>query len=314
MKDMPATFAAFARKVLTTVMKLTSYRADLCCDVYNSPNIKDAKRQERGDVETASIFNFGPMRKLPSDMKSLLLLSDFKRELLEFLFKEFENQCYETLIRNKVFYCAVNNECKKYFSVDGILKVESVAELYGDHLEADTRVMLHARHADMNDLGNIIVRANDTYIFVVLLANVSVLRLNHLLYDLGLNGNNTDITQLSEAVDNKEALTGIYAFTGCDYTPFFFRKGKGTPLKLIAKYDRFIDAFSSLGSESLSTQVFDTLEEFTCMMYGYRQHKRVNDAPTAHCDKKCKPSRTRKPFSSIKSVDPTNFMPSQRVL
>ena len=152
-------------------------------DVYNSQNIKDVKRQERGDVEVASIFNFGPMQKLPSDMKSLLLLSDFKRELLEFLFKEFGNQCYEPLIRNKVFYCAVNNECKKYFSVDGILKVESVAELYGDHLEADTRVMLHATHADMNDPGNIIVHVNDTNVFVILLAIVPVLCLGHLWYD-----------------------------------------------------------------------------------------------------------------------------------
>ena len=196
--------------------------------------------------------------------------------------------------------------------------MESVAELYGDHMEADTRVMLHARHADMNDPGNIIVRANDTDIFIVLLANVPVLRFSHHWYDSGLDGNNTrqytDITQLSEAVDNKEALPGIYAFTGCDYTPFFFRKGKGSPLKLMAKYERFIDAFSSLGSESLSTQVFDTLEEFTCMMYGQRQHKHVNDALTAHFDKKCKPSRTGKPFASIKSVDPTTFMPCLRVL
>ena len=124
----------------------------------------------------------------------------------------------------------------------------------------------------------------------------------------------TDITQLSQAVDNKEALPGIYALTGCDYTPFFFRKGKGTPLKMMAKYDRFIDAFSSLGSESLSTQVFDILEEFTCMMYRYRQHKLVNDALTAHFNKKCKPSRTGKPFALIKSVDPRTFMPCLRVL
>ena len=106
--------------------------------------------------------------------------------------------------------CSINNECKNFYSVDGRLKVEDVPELYGDHLEADTRVMLHAKHADYVDPGNIIVRANDTDISIILLVNESVLRMSHLWYDSGLDGNNTrrytSITKLSHTLTYKDAL------------------------------------------------------------------------------------------------------------
>ena len=80
------------------------------------------------------------------------------------------------------------------------------------------------------------------------------------------------------------------------------------------QHKKFTDAFASLGSVALSSDVFDTLEEFTCLMYGYSKYKRVDDARMAHFDKKCKPKKTGKPFASIKSVDPSTFMPCQRVL
>ena len=39
------------------------------------------------------------------------------------------------------------------------------------HLEADTRVMFHAKHADLHDPGNIIVRANDADVCIILTTN-----------------------------------------------------------------------------------------------------------------------------------------------
>ena len=34
--------------------------------------------------------------------------------------------------------------------------------MFGSHLEGDTRVLLHELHADRDNRGNIVVRANDT--------------------------------------------------------------------------------------------------------------------------------------------------------
>ena len=59
-------------------------------------------------------------------------------------------------------YNAIDNKCEK-------LWWESVDELYGYHCKADTRIAFHAKHADINDLGGIVVGANDTDTAVILL-------------------------------------------------------------------------------------------------------------------------------------------------
>ena len=51
--------------------------------------------------------------------------------------------------------------------------------------------MCHAKHADSVDPGNIIVRANDTDILVILTLNASVLSMSHLWLDAGLDGDNS---------------------------------------------------------------------------------------------------------------------------
>ena len=53
------------------------------------------------------------------------------------------------------------------------MKIEDVTELYGYHLEADTRVAFHAAHADSNNPGNIVIRANDTHILIIMICNAT---------------------------------------------------------------------------------------------------------------------------------------------
>ena len=71
--------------------------------------------------------------------------------------KEFENPEHAPILGDKVLYCSVNNKCKKFYTVKGTLKVEDIQEPFGSHLEADTRVMFHAMHADKETGGNNIV-------------------------------------------------------------------------------------------------------------------------------------------------------------
>ena len=95
-------------------------------------------------------------------MKDLLKLSEFKKEILRFLFSEYEDQIYAPILGGKVFYCSVDNQCKRFWVSDCLLKFELVDELFGSHSEADTRVIMHAKHADDEFGGNIVIRANDT--------------------------------------------------------------------------------------------------------------------------------------------------------
>ena len=173
--------------------------------------------------------------------------------------------------------------------------------------------MFHAKHVDKGYQGNIVVRANDIDVFLVLITNVHQLLRSHLWHESGLDHDNSrafhDITRLAAAIPYRRALPELHGFTGCDYSPSFFRKGKVRPLKLMLKHQKFVEAFSSLGKEPLNPYVFSVLEEFVCCLYGVNLS--MSDGLMAQYENKCKPKVTGKPLSRVKCFEASGFMPCQ---
>ena len=189
-QNLPKTYSALARRTLVKVLNLTNIRADLCFDIYESPNIEDVKRKDRGDIETERDFCIGPRLKIPSKFDELLKISSFKSSFVDFLMMEYENMEYDSVVGEKEFYCSIDNKYTRFYCVEGSLQFETILELFGDHLEGDTRVMFHAKHADIKGAGNIMVRGKDTDIFIILLANIQKLSQSHLWFDTGLDFDN----------------------------------------------------------------------------------------------------------------------------
>ena len=175
---------------------------------------------------------------MPSDFDKLLKLSCFKRELLRFFFEEIEHPEHVPVTGEKILYCAINSESKKLYCINGILKNERVPELYGSHLEGDTRVVFHAKNADTIDPGNIVVWANDSDIAVILICNIHHMD-SDVWYNSGHNYGNSrkciNIKKLVSTVQNIFSLPSLYAFLGNDHTPAFFGKGKVKPMQIAIK-------------------------------------------------------------------------------
>ena len=311
------TFALFARIMLMKFLKLTNYRADLCFDVYEPPSIKDTKRKDRGNEETERNFTFGPRQKYPTYIDNLLQISEFKKEFLKVLMNEYEDPVYAHIIGDKIFYCSVDNICKKCYVHDGTLKIEEVYELYGYHLEADTRVAFHAFHADSVRPGNIVVRGNDTDILVILPCNADKFSSNIWL-DAGLDYNNSrkfiNIKSLCQSLSYSHSVPAIYAFIGIDYMPSFYGKGKVRPIKLTKSQTRFSNAFKDLGEKEIDDLTVNIIEEFVCHMYDYKKQTSIHQVLPIVFGAKCKPKQKGQPLDSIKNIDPKTFPPCRRVL
>ena len=59
-----------------------------------------------------------------------------------------------------------------------------------------------------------------------------------------------------------EALPSFHAFTGCNFTAAFLRKAKSKPFESMVKNERFVQAFSMLGtSDKIDVDVAATVEE-----------------------------------------------------
>ena len=60
-------------------------------------------------------------------------------------------------------------------------------------------------------------------------------------------------------------LPGIYAFTGCNYTPAFFRKGTKRAIEIMLKSVLFINTFNKMREEDLSDEDIDEIESFNAL-------------------------------------------------
>jgi len=139
-------------------------------------------------------------------------------------------------------------------------------------------VCFHARCMDNSgEIGNITVRASDTDIAIILLYHSPPFTAT-LLMDTGTNGRNTrkyiNLTAVGEVMGALlcESLPAFHAFTGCDYTSAFVRKGKKRPFAILEKNKNIQQAFVSLGSDKgVTDNDRKSLQAFTASTYGAKQ-------------------------------------------
>ena len=73
-----------------------------------------------------------------------------------------------------------------------------------------------------------------------------------------------DVKGTADKLNFIQALSGIYAFTGCDYTPAFFRKGKKHAIEIMLKSVLFINTFNKM-RDDLSDEDIDEIESFNAL-------------------------------------------------
>ena len=158
--------------------------------------------------------------------------------------------------------------------------VYELPTIYSTQEETDTRVVLYLHHAVTLGYKSAVVRTPDTDIFVILLYHAHTINLTVYL-DTG-SGKHRQLINLSELAESLgedycSTLLGYYVFSGEDCTSSFKGKGKVGPLKKLEKNPRFHKVFRELGDTwNVTPQVQQSLEQFTCLMYGQSRHTSVD--------------------------------------
>lgn len=124
-----------------------------------------------------------------------------------FSISKYHNDEYAIILGNEDLYYSVDNECKRFSTINGLIKFENVPHWYGGHLDADTKETFHEKHADEANQRNTFIHANDTGVMVILLANAKKFD-SHTWYDCGLDSINTrcyvDMTNLAKTISYKQ--------------------------------------------------------------------------------------------------------------
>ena len=125
---------------------------------------------------------------------------------------------------------------------------------------------------------NVVMRTNDTDALVIAMGCKQFYDTSLKLWlEVGTQSKNTiryiSIDQACEKFGSSlcNALPAFHAFTGCDYTASFKRKGKVTPFKLLEKSTEDREVFTEMSTEIRETAA--SLKEYRSTYASYMERK-----------------------------------------
>jgi len=276
-----------ARSLLLNVCSCAGLEIHVLFDKYQPASLKESERRLRGAKDEPFVIS-GSEQKPKQRCHQLLQNGIFKDQLAKFLLGEWQKDHYGAILGQRTLIASHGGNCVrlKYNQMDEMMTVESPVFLQGNHEEADTLLAFHAANVS----GSVLVRASDTDVIVILLSMIGRHIQNGqtpgvVIMDCGTGNSRRyiDVTAIANALETKQrrlstALAGLHAFTGCDFTSSFYRKGKIKPYEILENDTdcTFVEFFDKLSArDELSPE---TAEEYVCSLYGMKTIKHVDEA------------------------------------
>jgi len=150
--------------------------------------------------------------------------------------------------------------------------VPEVVEVSSGQEEADTRLLLHAKHAATPHVKAVIISSDDTDVRISFAHAIPVPIYQRCISQL--QARYVDISKIAGVLGQEvsKAHLGLHAFTGCDTVSAFAGIGKAGPLKLLRSKNEFQVIFQNLGEQwSLTEELCVQLESFVRAMYGMKK-------------------------------------------
>ena len=141
---------------------LRSKRIDIVFDCYNSLSIKTTERSRRGVNGALVIKNILPGHKI-KQFDKFLKSSENKVAFIQFLANEWKKEEYRSQLGDKVLYVNAEGKC---WRIDSGCALQ-ITELFSDQEEADTKIILHAKHAADEGHPEILIVTEDTDVHVL---------------------------------------------------------------------------------------------------------------------------------------------------
>ena len=191
---------------------------DIVADTYRKASIKSSERRKRGS--SAKIKS-----EFPRDMNKFMVNDENKTSLIKLNFNFIIDQKEQVLRMLKTEMLILSGDDESFtVTVDMIRENQ---DLRSNQEEADTKVILHTMNI-LDEGFTVVLRSpsGSTDIMVLALALISDLTNVFMDYGNGKNRKRLSLGEIRLLQCEKEALVGFYSFTGNDYIPSIFRKGK----------------------------------------------------------------------------------------
>ncbi|CAH3195403.1 unnamed protein product [Porites evermanni] len=205
--------------------------------------LKKAKLKSFKDLKAVH-KNILPAHTVKSCNK-LLSVTTNKPEIAKFFVSQWKTDTFRSRLGNRIMFITIEEQC---WQLD-VRTCEPVPELHCNHEEADTRMVLHARHTAGPCKGRG--------------AKTRLIKLSKVVSTLQ--------KQLDRGIEKQsfmKTLTGIHAITGCDTISAFSGKGRWKGVQLLQHNERYVQAMASIGDEwVVSEEAFKAMEALVSVVW-----------------------------------------------
>ena len=266
----PDTFEQLKWRFLQSLPK-GYHRVDIVAGTYRDKSIKSAERIKRG---TSSKVLIGSVKsKVPRDINKFMLNSDNKTSLIKLIFEYVinEKEAVISFLMTESIVLSGDNESYTV-SCDSVIQND---DLKSNQEEADTKIILQAIHAIKNSSHKVVPRSpsGDTDIIILALALINEQHMVHMDYGNGKRKKEFWLNNIILKENERKALIGFHSFTGNDFVPAFFRKGKKRCWSILRKDEKFLVGYSELGRNwELTGGIVTALEKYVCRLYGPKEN------------------------------------------
>ena len=215
------TFGELADAILNSLIKLARQwnctRLDFVADRYPALSIKNTERGRRAEKGIQRVHTFGKDQNVPKQWKKFPSCGENKESLVTFLCEHWRSCSSLRLGGISTMYVTVKGKCYAISlgdSDDEPVRGEVVSILQSNHEEADTRLLLHAKHSAATHER---IKSPDTDVFILSIAMQPSFPKE--LYVMAGTGNRYQCILVSKISDNLgeevcACLPGFHAFTG----------------------------------------------------------------------------------------------------
>ena len=213
-------------------------------------------------------------------MKTFLADPKNKDNLNNFIFSEWENTMPQKIGESQVLVLAGGFQDHERVVAISRNHVEVVEDVYSNHEEADTRLILHIQCSiERSGTRRAIVWSPDTDVMILGVYFSHELGID-ILFRTGTKEKVRCIPLHEISANLGQELTAtllaFHAITGCDSTSCFKGRGKKRLLLVLKSSTEESQSLSNLGDQfPLTAELIDTCERFTCRLY--QPNSEIND-------------------------------------
>ena len=240
-------------------------RIDIIFDTYLESSLKAATRQKRGQGIRRRVAG---ENKCPGNWPQFLKDTRNKDELNTFLAESLTPLSYPA--GRQLFIT-----CQEHVLSNGTITMED-----SDHEDADSRMMLHVRHALSQGMNRVKILSNDTDIVIIGLGVYHKLRSTYhfedIVIEFGMKKDHKSISlkALAESLGETrcQALPFLHSFTGSDTTSAFRNVGKKKAYEALKGCREAESTFAGLFNNPFQdlaedSDKFKAIQQFTIRMY-----------------------------------------------